>query len=592
MRIQIYDYQYIAKRILRGDLLNKGICMSEERKEKVYSDVFIANYSAVLTCFEMLKHPEVNHATNKLLVVQPFWLDTVDESRLDSTWGQNVEEFPNLISDLLKELNPGIEHQERVTFRQVKALREACIERIEASGEFTVMRGKAETIVASEDGKQLALKQDNGSEVIVGLAEDAKLFNFSQIARPCDIPEVPSQTDVYKYPRGEEPKKALVLGAGLSAVWFLEQTAATTEAKICVRNAHSKPPPSIARNKGKSITIEDCIKLDTVVLRTLKDIVLNSSSAFGEINENTVNWIKYAEEHGYDIESPDDNIVLVVDKDTQKPIAIAPTYVAYGYITDKSLTESAENIEMFQPDTLQKDKAKHFFAPKNIPGDAGFARYLYLKKEYLADRFSALDIDIEALVIIESEKELLQEAFKVPADFINCLCDQITELEDTPKDPQEYIKEQYATWAKAQSEDAKDIEPDFETLFQQRAQRRLQAKAVSEVKAEPEPMVPAPTREEQKNKWQRLASISTEHNKTAMRGRSKSVTDNFFRPTSEKTTSTSTDGRARSRSFSDLKSAFKESIQLANQSSDNALVGAISNDGIPAQEDIRPKFTL
>ncbi len=437
-----------------------------------YSGVFVANYSGVITCYDLLHHPQLDHTQQNLLIVQPFWLDDVHDQRLDSAWGQHVTEFPVHVRDLLIELFPDIATQERVTFRQIKALRAECVQRLKDSGEFRVIEGGVTRLERSEEGL-LTVHSELEDVQTFQLAADARVYNFSQRARSDrGMPFVPSQTEVYGQEIGREPSRAIILGAGLSAVWFLEQTGERTQTAICIRNERSRIAPAISRNQGRTITREDCIRMDLSYTMTLSELYdrRNSVGYFfdSDVREQVEAQIAFVEAHGFNADSIGDNIIIVVENGTEVPKAVGHAYVAYGYMTDVSITEGIDAALTVTPDAQQRHRVERFFAPKNIPGDAGFARYVYLKTEVLGSRFSVYDIDIEALVITEAQKPLLSEAFGVPIAFIDYLCAEIRELEDTPRDPLNFIELKFLAW-QAEAEERREIRPDFASLFEARA---------------------------------------------------------------------------------------------------------------------------
>ena len=484
----------------------------------------IANYSGALTCYEMLfnKSCVIDGGEKKVLLVQPFWLDNVHDSRLDSQWGQMVREFPPNIGKLFVQCFPDLGNKEsadkRVTFRQVKEVREECLRLLEESGKYEIIRGecmdmelKHEKVeFLSREVQEMATKELGTHQMVIDtfltpqksiarptptkekgekeiefieismkdeakhrfeIDENVKVYNFSQKHLTAD--NLPSQTEVYTCPKGQEPPNLICLGSGLSAVWLKEQAGDNSKVQICVRNEKSALPPQLKRNDGKTLTMEDCTRIDLHDLRNVKAIMDSKALLDEPLKEKIV---AYAKEHNISLNDITDNTRILVNKDSKEIVGMGEGVVAYGYTTDKDLTHKLPPEMLVLPDPLQTKR--DFIAPKNIPGDAGFARFRFHKEQLLADKFQVEDVDIAALVFRETDKVLLAKEWGVGKDFMDHLGAEIKKLEDTPQDSKQFIKDTYQAWAVGK--DQKEINANFndavDNLFdscEQRSSKQL-----------------------------------------------------------------------------------------------------------------------
>jgi len=484
--------------------IKKNLRFYTSKIRDIPEKIIITNYSGILTCYDLLLNVSYQILTKIILVIQPFWLDSVHESRLDSWWGQNFREFPLTISRLLLEMDPDIKNQERITFRQVQQLRRMCIDILKGNNHFEVIEGKCHSLQLMREKvkrKSLPLPQielfetsikpveklaairawnqieyvkiqmENNQEYLYELTHENKIYNFSQ--QPIEDftkPYLPPQTLLYQLPKGQEPANIIVLGAGLSAVWILEQAPAS-KVRIAIRDNVSKVAPTIARNKNNPIIKEACLKLDQCYLLSLKSIMESKETIDRPDQENIKN---YSIRNQISIKNWASNDIVAIAKQTREILDIGSGYTAYGFSTEKSLTKKLpENMVV----SLEKPvDPGRFYAPKNIPFDAFFARHQDQKKLLMQDKFSISDINLSALVIQEEDKSTLALALNVDIHFMHYLCNKIIDkstdnfegLEDTPEDSQQFIKDIYSLWIQEynQIDNSLDFHTKLADIFQ------------------------------------------------------------------------------------------------------------------------------
>ena len=434
-------------------------------------DVTIADFSGVLSHYELMFHEmyiiEQPLSGKKILIVQPFWLDSVDDSRLDTSWGQHVGEYPPNLSKLFKEMFPAVHLQDRVSFRQVKRLREECIKTLKENRHYEVLEGTCGSMKAlphTENTLQLHISMTDGVDHQYEIESTARIFNFSQVPRPLTHPlkHLPPQTEIYAYKQGNEPKRMILFGSGLSTVWIKEQSPGS-DIKVVLRNAASTLPKEIGRNTVK-ITREQCLYMDQIDF-LLVNSIMESENPRDSMRKKALtefalaNQIELLSELNYlaafkatpAAGAAEDTLEDALDEPlSEEVLAIGIGYNATGFVPNESICRDIPTQMVFYP-IDPKTAATSFYAPKNIPAGAFFERHEQFKRKMMGITFNVLDVNLQALVITETDKPLLATELQVPLDFINYLCADITKLEDTPPNAETYIKEKYTEWTKKTS---------------------------------------------------------------------------------------------------------------------------------------------
>lgn len=433
--------------------------------------IIVGEYSAILTSYELLlsNNYDLNKGEKDVLIIQPFWLENVHESRLDTSWGQHVREFPPNISKLLKKMYPDIDKQERVTFEQIKELRNKCIDVLKKSDKYEIIQAEVASISLEESkeenkhlnneekSKCIKIVLKDGNEHFYEYSEDMKIYNFSQTHKKDTLNlNLAHQTELYQFEKGNEPKKIIVFGAGLSAVWVKEQ-ASKSDVRVVIRNNKTIIPASIARNKDFPIIKEKCLCMDECIFMSL-NAILNSNNESDETIKKAVN--EFAEKNKINLKQLDKNYIVgfkrtdLEDQIVGEVLEIGFGYIALGYEPNKKICDNVPEEMVIYP-VISKES---FYAPRNIPFDAFFARHEIHKRLILKNEFSVEHINLHALVIREEDKPLLSKELGVAHDFINYLCNEIKKEEDTPVNVDEFIHSKYKSWL---INEKKEANPDF-----------------------------------------------------------------------------------------------------------------------------------
>lgn len=467
--------------------LAKNLRIYTSKIKAIPENIIIANYSGVLTCYDLVFNNLWQPVARVILIILPFWLDSVHESRLETLWGQNFREFPQSISRLLLQLDPQIKNQERLTFRQVQLLRRACIGSLKEKGHFKVIEGKCEylqlmrekvkrepsplpleafrTSIKAIDRlsgvkvynriEYLKIRMEQGKEYLYELRPENKVYDFSQ--QPVNDkahPFLPPQTQLYQLPKGHEPENIIVLGAGLSAIWVKEQ-APLSKVRVAIRNPDSKIAAEISRNRENLILREDCLFLNQCHLLALKPIMEAVAARDEDLKEKVKNYAG----NGLEGCSWMSNDLVAIDKKSEKILEMGRAYTAFGFARDGVLTAKLPENMIIAPEKLVDKKT--FYAPKNIPFNAFFGRHEAEKRVLMQDKFKVEDINLKALVIREEDKSLLAFTLNTDRQFINFLCKNISEIEDTPENSEAFIQSVYQQWINQALE--KDNSAEFNT---------------------------------------------------------------------------------------------------------------------------------
>lgn len=480
----IYLYYNTSKRsnligvfmsISREDLAKDK--RSEAVVREVVSDIMgsmatvsVGNFSTILSSYELMFHQsciiDPVDTQKRALIVQPFWLDSVHDSRLDTLWGQHVREYPRHIQALFRELNPGIDAQERVTFRQVKELRAECIRRLKMNPQYCILEGTCTSMELTEDRSHLTVAMTKDAKETISRFEvnsDTRVFNFSQKPRLSGL-KIPPQTGIYTYPKDAQPKNIVVIGAGLSAVWLKEQSPGSN-VTVALRSASSPLPPKIARN-SVCIAREECVAQDEIDFLHAKDIIMSVSE---RDKERKAALLDAARNKGMTTEElVQDGVIVGFQKAPPvSPVsvkALGAGFCSLGFVPDEDFTSRLPKEMVIMPTPPSADH----IAPKNLPSGAFFERYDQYERGILGASFCLYDTNLPSLVIRSVDKIPLSEALGVSLVFIDHLCNQIKALEDTPPDTNAYIKEVYKGWLAANSSELRsaDFDDRLDSLFQ------------------------------------------------------------------------------------------------------------------------------
>ena len=441
-----------------------------------------------------------NVSTKIVLVTPPFWLDEVDESRLDTEWGQLTQEYPLVIRErlktLLEENKIVINENERLTFRQMRMLRDSIKAELKSNKDFEVIedrcsaiqlyQNKVEHFPNREEGLFsfypyrhssrlvtnetelrakidhpgrayfyfLKLNMEHGKAHVYEVNTDMRIYNFASIPRPNLLmqelnngKDLPPQTELYKLKRGTEPKNIITFGGGLAAVWVCEQ-ARQSNVHIVLRNRDTKLDQPIERNKNTIINPDQFIyanETDFILLKNIEDDLYTKTRLQ---RDRKTSLEKYAQLHNIDLDQQKthENYVIAYKINSAEVLFAGIGYNATGFIPNlapvKDLPKRFVNNVHFNP----KNK---FSSPKNLPGGALFDRYNEQLRYLAKSKNSLFFIDIEAPFIREEDGAFLAEKLETNIDFIHFMCENIPKLEDTPTNPQAFFKEQFLLWQQA-----------------------------------------------------------------------------------------------------------------------------------------------
>lgn len=387
------------------------------------------------------------------LILQDFWLDKVDESRLDTPWGQYPNEYPLFFRQKLNQLFPHYPQDQRITFRMFKQLRLAVIEDLKKSG-VQVISDNVVSIDPIEHQHQhcVVIKLSKGDPII--LPHHVTIINTLNQSRLNPMKnangrELPAQTTLYEFKQGGEPPTLIVFGLGLSGVWVKEQCPHSQIVYMVddIKKATETLDKLTSRNQHIHIPKESIIAKEDVWVMPAQELI-----GLPESNVRRQAFIAYLEHKQIVNRQFDPNMLVIIDKKTNQIVFMGLGYNATGFEPVKfpNAGVAIKNIHYTRPQPNQEVA----YGPQNVPPGALMDRYTDQEVELAELHGFSLEqkvllIPLEVLFFQPKHLDWLFDYMKfkglvlVP-DFFTRLEQVVKALEDTPANPLKVIKDVYA----------------------------------------------------------------------------------------------------------------------------------------------------
>lgn len=378
------------------------------------------------------------------LIMQDFWLDSVHETRVDTFWGQTPNEFPLFIQKKIDTLFKGYPKDKRITFSMFCEVRKSIIASLKEK-HIDVIQDNIEKLTMSDDQQTLTVKMESSEQTIRG----KKIAIINTLIKSRGNPaflnknkrDLPDHTELYReYPKGAYPKRIIVVGSGLSAIWIKEQF---PKSKIkYIWKEGTNPSTVIDRNSNINILNEDIYYAGVIDYYSVDYLMeLSDDSTLKRDFKN------YADENSIIIEQAKANHIVVFSKVDDQILFDGLGYNATGYDPNVEIVEGLPQsiLTNIHAPSLRLDGPKPY-GPKNIPVWQTLMGN-YTNQEIVLAKIFNFPLD-QRIVLIPFEVLFFQPVHEewfteymsnngitVPRVFFDKLREGIIKMEDTPENP-------------------------------------------------------------------------------------------------------------------------------------------------------------